>query len=214
MRLVLIVVVYVLAPVLASAQVAIPRQDVSLGIGWVGSATRTGDYETWDGGLSIAAGAGHYWTDHLKTDIEALWQSRANTYRYEEIQVGQQRVSAQFFNRVSDRRVSLGQTYQFGRNAWVHPYAGAGVDIIRRYAILDRPAQTAYGYNQPAGRPPTQVVLAAQSERSARTLAAAFLRAGLKMYSSERAFFLTEFKLGFGPEFDHALWKLGMGFDF
>jgi hypothetical protein len=36
----------------------------------------------------------------------------------------------------------------------------------------------------------------------------------VKMYASERTFFLTELKLGFAPDLDHALWKLGLGFDF
>ena len=41
-----------------------------------------------------------------------------------------------------------------------------------------------------------------------------FIKTGAKMYASERMFFLTELKVGFAPDLDHVLWKLGVGFDF
>jgi hypothetical protein len=41
-----------------------------------------------------------------------------------------------------------------------------------------------------------------------------FLKAGLKMYASDRTFVVTELKLGFAPDPQHAMWKLAVGFDF
>ena len=38
--------------------------------------------------------------------------------------------------------VSVGQSYQFGRNALFHPFVAAGVDVERRRHEIERPAQS------------------------------------------------------------------------
>jgi hypothetical protein len=47
-----------------------------------------------------------------------------------------------------------------------------------------------------------------------RVLVRPYLKGGWKLYTSDRVYFSTELKLGFAPDLDHALWTIGMGFDF
>ena len=77
-----------------------------------------------DGNLYLGVGGGHYWTDHLKTDIEAGWSSPANSETYSDYTAGGLQTFAISNYRVRDIQLAIGQSYQFGRNDWVHPYLG------------------------------------------------------------------------------------------
>jgi hypothetical protein len=212
MRSVWLFLTCLLLPSLTAAQARTPRNDINLAFGWTGAADRTRDYDTWEGSMALRASLGRYWTDHMKSEIESGWEDAARDERYDQIQVAGSQVFARVVHRARDMRVSLSQTYQFGRNEWVHPYTGVGVDVIRRVSIVERPAQTAYAYT--AGRPALQIPIGPETVRSTRLLASPFVKAGVKMYSSERTFFVTEIKFGFRRQIDHAMWKLGLGIDF
>ena len=108
----------------------------------------------------------------------------------------------------------MGQYYQFGRNNWVHPYVGAGADIIRRNIAIDRPMQTGYTYFNQPGRPPATVVIPALQTIESKVMVRPFVKTGAKMYTSEKTFFVTELKLGFDRDLADVLWKVGLGFDF
>ena len=97
------------------------------------------------------------------------------------------------------------------RNAWVDPYVGAGVEVVRRQASLDRLPQSRTAYLQNRN---VLVDFPALTERKTTVFAQAVLRAGLKMYVTEQAFFNTDLKFGVRRDVDHLVWKLGMGFDF
>ena len=58
------------------------------------------------------------------------------------------------------------------------------------------------------------VAISALRSSETRVLIRPFVKTGLKMYASKRMFVVTELKLGFAPDLDHALWKLAAGFDF
>ena len=214
MRLIGVVLASVLLPSWCAAQVPLPRNDATLSLGWSGSQHRLEDYDRWHGSLFVGANSGRYWTDHFKTDIEAGWHSRSKTETFHEITVGGVETYALATVQVRDVRITIAPTYQFGRNQWVHPYVGAGTDIIHRRSVLDRPAQSRFQSGPVSGRPPVNLTVPALHERDSQVLVRPFLKTGVKMYASERGFFVTELKLGFAPDLDHAVWKLGVGFDF
>jgi hypothetical protein len=214
MRFIVAVLASVLFPSWCAAQVSIPRNDATLSLGWSGSEYGLEEYDPWRGSLFVGFSSGRYWTDHVKTDIEAGWHSRSKTETFQDIRVGGLQTYGIATFQVRDLRLTIAPTYQFGRNQWVHPYIGAGTDIIHRKSVLDRPAQARFQTGPVAGRPPVNVTVPALSERDSRVLIRPFVKTGVKMYATERGFFVTELKLGFAPGLDHALWKFGAGFDF
>ena len=214
MRFTLAVLTSLISPSWAAAQAPLPGNDTVVSIGWSGSEHRQEEYDRWRGNLFLSVAGGRYWTDYLKTDIEAGWHSRTNSEIYDNLLVAGVQTYAVSNHRVRDLRLSVGQSYQFGRNQWVHPYVGVGADVIHRQSVLDRPTQSRPQTVSTSGRPFINVTIPARQERETRVLVQPFLKSGLKMYASERVFFLTELKLSFAPDLDHALWKLGVGFDF
>lgn len=213
MRNIIMVLALVMLPASSNAQPELPRNDVAVSTGWSGAAYDAQEYDNWRGSLLFGVSGGHYWTDHFKIEIEAAWNTRTNSDIYQELTLNGSQTYALANYRVGDVRLSLGQSYQFGRNDWVHPFIGAGADIIRRDTVFNRPAQTRPTYRSPSHRPIDVLVPAAQ-EQEMLILVRPFVKTGLKMYASDRAFFSTELKLGFAPDLDHAVWKLGVGFDF
>jgi hypothetical protein len=196
-------------PSWAQAQ-TLQQNDATVSVAWAGSEYHRQDYDGWQSGALFGVSAGHYWTTHLKTDIELGWSSPATSTTFGVVTVGSLQTYAETRHRFQDVRLALGQSYQFGRNAWVHPYVGAGADIIRRQAIHERSAQTGF---VSSGRS-VSVTVPAFREADTAVHVHLFVKSGLKMYATERAFFATELKLGFGSDLDHAQLKLGVGFDF
>jgi len=214
MRLILVILACVVCPGWSEAQVALPRHDAVISIGWAGSEVGLTDYDRWRASLFLGGSTGHYWTDHLKTEIEAGWHNAADSETYEELVIGSLRTSARSTYRIGEVRLAVGQVYQFGRNSWVHPYVGAGADVIRRSVALDRPAQTGFAYTTQPGQTSRDVAIPALRTDTTSTLVRPFIKTGAKMYASERLFVLTDLKVGFAPDLDHVLWKIGVGVDF
>jgi hypothetical protein len=215
MRIAAIAVVCALLPVRAWAQGAasvVPGNDVAAAVGWSGSDVGAERYDRWRGGVLASIGAGHYWTDHLKTEVDAAWSNSGTDEVYEDIEYSGGVTYAVSDQRVREIRVGVTQVYQFGRNAWVHPFAGVGVDLIQRETRTDRPAQTRTVYVAPNRTIP--VTVPALNEQRRDVFAQAVLRAGLKMYATEKTFFSTEIKFGVRDDVDHVVWKVGIGVDF
>ena len=213
MRIAIIMLTCALLPGWVQAQALLPRNEAVMAIGWSGSDYQVDTYDRWEGSMFVGAGIARYWTPHLKTDIEAAWTSPAASETYEDLTLGGVSTFARAHRRSRDVRLAVGQSFQFGRNAWAHPYLGAGADIVWRRSVLDRPAQQAYPYGVPARGQPSVQIPALRTSTS-ELIGVPFVKTGVKMYASERMFFVTELKLGFAPDLDHALWKLGMGMDF
>jgi hypothetical protein len=217
MRFSLAILVGVLTAGAAQAQtpaVSLPRNDTTLSIGWSGADyPNPNDYGTgWHSSFFSGIGVGHYWTDNAKTDVEAAWLSRVHARSYETRLIGDGRAYIQSDYRYQGAKLSLAQSYQFGRNLWVHPYMGAGADIDYLREVEDRPAQitAVYGNTGQLGT----VLVPAEHERDAGIKVHPFVKAGFKMYVSDRTFFTTEWKFGFGNGLQHVLWKTGFGVDF
>jgi opacity protein-like surface antigen len=214
MRVVLAVLLCVLTPVMAVAQTpstTLPKNDTTLVLGWSGAEHHLRDQQSWHGSLLVGLSGGHYWTDHLKTEVETSWTRPSDREIYETIERQGGYTYAVSDYRAHDIRLGVVQLYQFGRNQWIHPYVGLGADVVRREATVERDRQSRTVYVQNRNVP---VEIAASSERTTKVFTQAIVKTGLKMYATERAFFNTELKFGVNSDVDHLVWKFGMGIDF
>ncbi len=217
MRTTLAALVCVLVPGLLHAQSdppPLPRNDVTVSTGWIGARYRNvGDYSQWHGSLFGGANVGHYWTENLKTEVEAGWLSTTTSHSYEAFILNGERAYVQGDYVLKDLKLSVSQTFQFGHNAWIHPFLGAGVDLDYLRTTDDRPPQQAFVYPN-GGGPSRSILIPGVHERERAARAVGFAKGGFKMYVSDRAFVVQEFKFGFGRGLDHMLWKTGIGIDF
>ena len=214
MRFLTILCTAVLLPAAAAPAQSLPANDVRVSLGWSGAEYNApSSPDRWRGSLLVGLGAGHYWTPHLKTEFEGGWNSPTTTDIYQEIIIGPSRAYGYADYRASDLRFSLGQSYQFGRNQWVHPYLGAGIDVVRRETRVARAPQFRPLYVG-TGLRPADLFNPALQEHKTEILARVFIKGGSKMYATDRVFFSTELKVGFGADLDHAVAKIGLGFDF
>lgn len=189
----------------------LPANDLIIALGWSGSDHKIYEDRRWQGSLLAGVSGGHYWTDHLKTEVDASWNSPRDRDVYQNIQQQGGITYALADYRATDVRVGVAQIFQFGRNNWVHPYVGIGADVVRRRTMLERDHQSRFIYLQNRTIP---VDIPASFENKTTVFAQGVLKTGLKMYVTEKAFFNTELKFGVRRDVDHVVWKLGMGFDF
>jgi hypothetical protein len=191
----------------------LPRNDITVSTGLIGAQYRQTDiYDRWHGSVFGGINFGHYWTDNHKTDVEAGWLSTAKSHAYEAVTIGADRgyVRSEYLFR--DLRLSLSQSVQFGRNAWTHPFVGAGVDLDYLRTTEDHPPQFSSIFV--SSRENRSLFVPGVRERETRIRAVPFVKGGFKIYMSDRAFVVQEFKFGFANGVDHVLWKTGVGIDF
>jgi hypothetical protein len=210
------VLALVLTPAAAHCQttVALPRIDVSASIGQFGAAHEVFEnYTVWYHTLFTGVAAGYYWTTHVKTEVEFASAGEGHLFGFRETALGG--AADSYVYRQESYRVtktSIGQTYQFGRNAWIHPFVGAGVDIDRERHEVEQPAQTVAVY---LGSGRYQDVQLAASDRTDEAVRARpFAKGGVKLYVSSKAFVTTELKLGIKDSLQQTVWKVGVGIDF
>ena len=196
------------APALAQSSARITNSDAVGFIGWFNAdkseLTQQQYSNDWyNRSLYAGAAAGWYWTDHLKTEVEVGITSRARLSVYNVDFPGGTPVSRNSTYRFGTSRVAVGQHYQFLRNAWVHPFIGAGVDVT--WEQTDRTDEV-----YPIQISPREVVYPRQTDVRTRP----FVTAGIKGYFAERAFIRTDLKLVFDRSVDEALFRFGIGVDF
>ena len=194
-----------------------PRMDVTASVAWFRT---THDDLFGDGSYSYGPtpkfsspftglGVGVYWTTHIKTEVDFGWTKLDGLYSSRNANIpGAQYAFVYSEHDYRTFRTSIAQSYQLGRNAWVHPFVGAGVDIDRERHEIRQPAQTVWYYTDWASPPQTVPVPA--SNRTETTVGATpFFKTGFKAYMTKDAFFITDFKVGTA-----IVWKFGVGFDF
>ena len=119
-----------------TAETKLPRGDASVSLGWLNSdvsaLSRSGD--DWASGrITLAAQAGFYWTEHLKTEVVAERSTHEEIYEGENVFLSGGRTAWRNTRHdVADTRLSVGQFYQFGRNAWAHVALGGGLSVTWR----------------------------------------------------------------------------------
>lgn len=185
----------------------VPRTpiDVTASIGAFGANHQVAGVggANWSSSLFKGLGIGYYWSDHVKTEIEAAWPGPTEAYGYFPTRLADG-TTAFAYDEHSFRtfNLSAGQLYQFGRNSFFHPFAGAGVDVSRERDRNERTTETSRG---PARKDITDATV---------VRARPFVTTGFKAYFSERAFFRGELKLDVGSRVEQMVWKAGFGVDF
>jgi hypothetical protein len=187
--------------------------DVSGTLGWLNvnkSELAIAD-EWYNRSLHASVSAGYYWATHHKTEIEASRSTRATLFGSEQVVIGGVRRFISSTQQFDTRRVSIGQQYQFGRNAWFHPYLGAGLDLNwERVSQEDQPLfefDPVTRQTRPLTGPRPPIV---RTDLHVRPYAAA----GFKGYMTRRTFFRSELRLVAARRVEEALLRFGFGVDF
>lgn len=200
------------APASAQDTLASPlaRVDAWAGLGWHHARlVEEGEYDDWyHSSLSGNASAGWYWTDHLKTEIDATTTSRGEIFVFEPGFVNGQPAGRYGSIRHRTRSLGLTQQYQFLRNAWFHPYLGAGLDIVRE--TEDEHFEPVQIFDRSGGR----VIEPPHDETSRRTFVRAAASLGFKAYLSPRAYFRTDARIGARSRIEDVVVRFGVGVDF
>ncbi len=145
---------------------------------------------------------GWYWTDHLKTEIEAGVSSAADLRVYTPAFIDGRPSTIYSTYTFSTSRFGIGQQYQFYRNVWFHPFVGAGLDLTwERASRTDEFIRWCLSVTKPF---PTETDL----------LVRPFATLGFKVYFTPRAFFRTDMRLAFDNGVNEALLRFGLGVDF
>jgi opacity protein-like surface antigen len=205
-----------LLPAAASAQtpVRLPRADAHFVLGWQNLEKEQPEqhFNDWLNAIFYGGlGAGWYWNDNLKTQIDFGAGTTADQYRVHQIaSAGTQTYET---SRVSVRQsaVTIQQQYQFFRNQWFHPHVGAGVELARettteRYDpifVFDNVTRT------------SRILQPARTEGPDHTFIARGVgEVGFKAYLTRRAFFTGDMRLMFRDGIEQVLFRTGFGFDF
>jgi hypothetical protein len=213
-RLVLAVAASLLIAAPAAAQTAprLPRGDASLSLGWLHaevSALSHGQ-DNWAGSrVTLAGQAGFYWTEHLKTEVIAERSSRQDVWEGENIFLLDGRTAWRNGQHdIQDTRLSVGQFYQFGHNAWAHVSIGAGVSVTRRDVASEVFPLIVYD------RTGQQALEPGYTRTSQDTRTNAFAAAALKAYVTPRVFFRSDVQADFRSSLNLVTVRAGMGVDF
>lgn len=194
--------------------VQLPRADAHVALGWqnLRKDQPQSSYNDWLNGIVYGgAGAGWYWNDHLKTQVDVGAGTRGSQYRYEQRVVNGSQTFVSSRLRLREANVSVGQQYQFFRNQWFHPHAGAGIEIARETSteaydpviVVDNVTHA------------TRIATPARVEGPThRFLARGFGETGFKAYMTRRAFFASDMRLMFRGGIDEVLFRAGFGVDF
>src|SRR5262245_12997341 len=125
-NLVLALAVTVLGWTDAAAQtpappVKLPRADAQFVIGWqnLHKEQPQDHYNDWLNDIFYgAAGAGWYWTDNIKTQVDVGAGSRGRQYRTRQFQIDRNVAYESSELSVREAAVTITQQYQFFRNQW------------------------------------------------------------------------------------------------
>ena len=212
----LIAIAWLLGSGPAAAQDVAPiaRGDAHFVIGWqnLHKEQPANHYNDWLNSIFYGgAGAGWYWNDHLKTQVDIGAGTKGTQYRFEELVLNGTRTGLS--SRVSTRQanIAIGQQYQFFRNQWFHPHAGGGIELVRESSTEEYQPVFVFDNVTRTGR---EVVPARNNETEHRIFARPFVESGFKAYMTRRAFFTADSRLMFRGGIDEVLFRFGFGVDF
>jgi len=153
---------------------------------------------------------GHYWTQHLKTEVGLAFLNRWEDYSYETVPIPSGRGGNYVFTNNSLRMVAVTPTftYQFFENQFAHPYVSAAARVSLFDIHSSRYAQTVTQNGVTSTVP-------ALDRTSSKVIVRPVVAAGFKSYLSEHAFVRTEGSTMFGSDGSpHIALRVGVGFDF
>jgi hypothetical protein len=157
------------------------------------------------------AGAGWYWTDHHKTQVDFGGGTPARQYRYGVRTVNGVSTSEISRVRVTRPALAISQQYQFFRNEWFHPRVGVGLEVARetRTEVYD----PVFIYDS-AARVSREIAPRRSEGPEHRVVVRPFAETGFKAYMNRRAFFTGDMRLTVHNGVDQALFRIGFGVDF
>jgi len=182
-------------------------------VGWF-RANRGGiggqTFRDWFSTPRLSLGIGHYWTEHLKTEAELAITGQGRLVSFEELE-SEPDVSRYLYrdHTYSVSTLSLVQAWQFRRNAWVHPFLGAGIDIDWERRTVETSLQVSDNRTEPVF-----TVVTLPRETRTEVVPRAVAVAGLKAYLTRNAFFRTDVRASFRESVDQVAWRFGIGLDF
>ena len=173
--------------------------------------TDLGSWDHWYAAPMVGGSAGHYWTPHLKTELEI---ATAGTGTIDAVEDNRYRE-----HRLRETIVGATAVYQFFDNQWVHPFLGAGVEVARERDRADSLPASTVRFSTPGPVPALRPVPAVdKTSYSVRPV----VSGGFKFYVNERAFVRTEVRTSFSTEGTAPSgvkgplaieWRGGVGFD-
>ena len=174
------------------------------------------DLSEWDHWYSAPAfdgTAARYWTPHFKTEFE-IGTARGGGIDVEESTfVPGSPILFPRYREHTLQETAFGATamYQFLENQWVHPFVGAGAELVRERERAD--AQPATTIRTTAA--PSLIVPALPAIDTVSHSVRPLVTGGVKFYVSPRAFVRTEVRTALSTDRGFALqWRAGVGFDF
>jgi hypothetical protein len=135
-----------------------PRLDVNLSAGFFEAqpegASHT-NYDDWYPEGRYAIGAGYYWTENFKTEIEFATTGEGSRYvqDFDSVPGSSQQYpySYESFHRI--QQTSVRAVWQFRENTWVHPYVNGGLVFESDRHRYHVPAQYRYPVDPRTGQP-------------------------------------------------------------
>ena len=194
------------------APAVFPRWDLSGSLGLMNIAMRRSEEPwrgDWDHKFEYRADVGRYWTTHLKTEFTAGTSNRSDDYEVETFPSGTP--SPVYAYTFVERRVTMlgpALTWQFGENAFMHPYVTGGMQVwvVQQHRV--RTADT-YRYGLSVNLVPPI------DERTTSVLGRPFVAGGFKSYISRKAFVRSEARAAFSSRGVRQVSVLaGIGVDF
>jgi hypothetical protein len=215
MRSISWIFIFLAVAVSASAQNA-PRWDANLNAGFSGHRPGDGDrYNNWYSEGRYAASIGYYWTEHLKTEFEFAHSGEGQRYLQEIARVpgsgAPYSIPVEAFHRL--QQTSLRMVWQFGENAWVHPYVNAGyvLDADRQH----RHSPITYSYpGDPRVVPPILVRPAVNTEERIEFRSGGSLGGGAKFFVAPNAYINTGLQWTFAGPAKTITFLSGFGVEF
>jgi len=191
-----------------------PRADVHVVAGW--QNLRHGEpselYDDWLNAILYGgAGAGWFWTDHLKTQVDVGAGTRAHQYRVRQLTVDGNQAYESSRAAVRQGSVAVSQQYQFFRNQWFHPHVAGGVELVRETTTEEYQPLIVFDN---ATRVTRTIAPARTEGPEHRYLARGFGETGFKAYMSRKAFFTGDMRIMFRGGIEEVLFRAGFGFDF
>jgi hypothetical protein len=197
------------------AAVQLPRADVHVTVGWqnLRKDQPEGSHNNdWLNAILYGgAGAGWYWNDHVKTQIDGGAGTRDSQYRFRQVVSNGSVTYESSRLRVREANVSISQQYQFFRNQWFHPHVGAGVELARETTTEEYDPIVVY---DSTGRVARTIVPGRTEGPEHRFIARPFGETGFKAYMTRKAFFTGDMRVMFRNGIDEVLFRAGFGFDF
>ena len=168
-------------------------------LGWVSiNKSDVRSYNDWHSQFGVSGGAGWYWTDHHKTQVDFVATTAASVYSSEPIVVApQQQTFVTTVRRYESQRVSLTELYQFGGTSGsIHSSAPAWIIVREQSSRRDDPVSGTTRSPGSRGWRASRCSTGSESEIVAR----AVLTAGVKAYFSRKVFALTDLRVGIGSQ--------------